>query len=74
MLCSIKFREEAQQILSLLYYASRPLLVNEVTKALAVDIDDLECYDPKRRFIGGADDLFRICPGLIRVSRRTDSV
>ena len=74
MLCSIESREEAQQILSLLCYASRPLSVDEVTEALAVDIDGLECYDPRSRFTGGADDLLRICPGLIEISLRTDGV
>ncbi|RMZ88772.1 hypothetical protein DV736_g3997, partial [Chaetothyriales sp. CBS 134916] len=60
MLCGIESQEEAQRILSLLCYASRPLSVDEVTEALAVDIDDLECYDPSSRFTGGADDLLRI--------------
>ncbi|RMZ90991.1 hypothetical protein DV736_g1777, partial [Chaetothyriales sp. CBS 134916] len=60
ILCGIESREEAQQILSLLCYASRPMSVDEVTEALAVDIDDLECYDPRSRFTGGADDLLRI--------------
>jgi len=70
MLCSIESQEEAQQLLSLLCYASRPLSVDEVTEALAVDIDDLECYDPRRRLIGGADDLLRLCPGLIEIDLR----
>ncbi|KAK5422330.1 hypothetical protein LTR06_000587 [Exophiala xenobiotica] len=52
----------------------QPLSVGEVTEALAVDIDDLECYDPMRRFTGGADDVLRICPGLIELSLRADGV
>jgi len=72
MLCNIESRDEAQQMLSLLCYASRPLSVDEVTEALAVDIDGLECYDPKSRFTGGADDLLRICPGLIEISLSSD--
>ncbi|KAK5213959.1 hypothetical protein LTR41_000151 [Exophiala xenobiotica] len=74
ILCSIESREEAQQLLSLLCFALRPLSVGEVTEALAVDIDDLECYDPGRRFIGGADDVLRICPGLIEISLRADGI
>ena len=74
MLCSIESREEAQQLLSLLCYASRPLAVDEIIEALAVNIDDLECYDPKSRFIGGADDVRRICPGLVEINLRTDGV
>ncbi|RMZ86570.1 hypothetical protein DV736_g6204, partial [Chaetothyriales sp. CBS 134916] len=72
ILCSIESREEAQQLLSLLCYASRPLSVEEVVEALAVDVDDLECYDPKSKFTGGAEDVLRICPGLIDISPRTD--
>ncbi|KAK5304383.1 hypothetical protein LTR99_004839 [Exophiala xenobiotica] len=74
ILCSIESREEAQQLLSLLCFAPQPLSVGEVTEALAVDIDDLECYDPMRRFTGGADDVLRICPGLIELSLRADGV
>ncbi|KIW97054.1 uncharacterized protein Z519_02446 [Cladophialophora bantiana CBS 173.52] len=74
ILCSIESREEAQQILSLLCFASRPLSVEEVVEALAVDIDDLQCYDPRSKFIGGAEDILRICPGLIEITLRTDSV
>ncbi|KAK5314358.1 hypothetical protein LTR93_010373 [Exophiala xenobiotica] len=74
ILCSIESREEAQQLLSLLCFAPRPLSVGEVTEALAVDIDDLECYDPGRRFIGGADDVLRICPGLIEINLRADDI
>ncbi|EXJ88027.1 hypothetical protein A1O1_04954 [Capronia coronata CBS 617.96] len=74
MLCSIENPEEAQQILSLLCYASRPLSVDEVNEALAVDIDDLECYDPERRFTGGPDDVLLICPGLVAINLRNDGV
>lgn len=74
MLCGIESQEEAQQILSLLYYASRPLSTAEVIEALAVDINELECYDPGCRLTAGADDLRRICPGLIEIdsSSHTD--
>ncbi|OQV11276.1 NACHT domain-containing protein, partial [Cladophialophora immunda] len=74
ILCSIESREEARQILSLLCYASRPLSVDEVAEALAVDTDDLGCYDPRSKFTGGVDDVLRICPGLIDTSLRTDGV
>ncbi|OAP62723.1 hypothetical protein AYL99_01950 [Fonsecaea erecta] len=74
ILCSIESREEAQQILSLLCFASRPLSVEEVVEALAVDIDDLECYDPRSKFSGGAEDVLRICPGLIDITPRGDGV
>jgi hypothetical protein len=71
MLCGIKFKKDAQRILSLLCYASRPLSIEEVIEALAVDIDDRESYDPRRRSTGGADHLIRICPGLIEISLDT---
>ncbi|OAG39695.1 hypothetical protein AYO21_06163 [Fonsecaea monophora] len=68
ILCGIKFKKDAQRILSLLCYASRPLSIDEVIEALAVDIDNRECYNPRRRSTGGADHLTRICPGLIEIS------
>jgi ankyrin repeat domain-containing protein 50 len=74
MLCSIELREEAQKILSLLCYASRPLSIDEVAEAFAVDIDDLESYIPESRFRGGPDDVLRICPGLVTVNLRNDGI
>ncbi|KAK5045846.1 hypothetical protein LTR84_008939 [Exophiala bonariae] len=74
LLCSIELREEAQRILSLLCYAIRPLSIEEILEALAVDIDDLECYDPRSKFSGGAEDVFRTCPGLVDIHLRTDGV
>ncbi|RMZ81060.1 hypothetical protein DV738_g2376, partial [Chaetothyriales sp. CBS 135597] len=68
MLCGIESSEKAQQLLLLLCYSMRPLSVEEAIEALAVDIDDLECYDPESRCVGGADDLLDICPGLIEIS------
>lgn len=59
-------KEEAQQILSLLCFASRPMSVDELIEASAVDIDGKECYDPEKRF-ENADDLLRVCPGLIEI-------
>ena len=38
-------KEEAQRILAVLCFSSRPLLVAEVIEALAVDIRDKESYD-----------------------------
>ena len=71
MLCGIKFKRDAQRILSLLCYALRPLSIEEVIEALAVDIDDLECYNPRRRSAGGANHLVRICPRLIEINLGT---
>lgn len=58
--------ERAQRILSLLCFSSRPLTVGEVIDAIAVDIHKAERYDCDRK-LEGADDLLRICPGLIEV-------
>lgn len=63
-------RDEAQQILSLLCFAVRPLTVDEVIEASAIDIDDLECYDADRKFTD-LDDLLRLCPGLIEIDAAT---
>lgn len=60
------WRNEAQQMLALLCFAARPLSVDEVIEARAVDID-LECYRVDKRY-ADVDDILRICPGLIEVS------
>lgn len=59
-------KEEAQRILALLCFSSRPLLVAEVIEALAVDICDKESYGFDRK-LANSDDLLRICPGLIEI-------
>lgn len=59
--------QRAQQILSLLCFSSRPLTVEEVIDAIAVDLHKAERYDRDRK-LEGADDLLRICPGLIEIS------
>jgi len=71
MLCNIgdESREEAQQLLSLLCYSHRPLSVDEVIDAIAVDVDILECYDHSSK-LTGAEDLLRVCPGLIEIGFR----
>ncbi|KAK5563056.1 hypothetical protein LTR43_011324, partial [Exophiala xenobiotica] len=74
MLCSIELRKEAQKILSLLCYASRPLSIDEIAEAFAVDIDELEYYDPESKFRGGPDDVLRICPGLVAINLRNDGI
>lgn len=72
ILCNIESPEEARQLLSLLCFASRPLSVDEIIEALAVDIDGLGRYDPASRFNDGADDLARICPGFIEIVLEDD--
>ncbi|KAF7512590.1 hypothetical protein GJ744_000851 [Endocarpon pusillum] len=59
--------ERAQRILTLLCFSSRPLTVSEVIDAIAVDIQVTERYDPDRK-LENADDLLRICPGLIDIT------
>jgi ankyrin repeat domain-containing protein 50 len=59
--------ERAQRILTLLCLSSRPLTVFEVIDAIAVDIQKVERYNPDRK-LENADDLLRICPGLIDIT------
>lgn len=71
MLCEIgkESREEAQRILTLLCFSSRPLSVAEVIDALDVDVYDLQRYDCDRK-LENSEDLLRICPGLIDIRAR----
>ena len=74
MLYSIKLRKEAQKILSLLYYASRLLSIDKITKAFVVNINEFEYYNPESRFRGGPDDVLRICPGLVAINLRNNGI
>lgn len=67
MLCSIgeESAEDARRILTFLCFSARPLYVAEMIDAVAVDVD-LECFDPELK-VENADDLLRICPGLIEI-------
>ena len=68
MLCDIgpESVEEAQRILTLLCFSSRPMSVMEIIEAIAVDIHDQQRYDCDRR-LESSEDLLRICPGLIDI-------
>lgn len=68
MLCEIDVdsRNEAQRMLALLCCSPRPLSVGEVIDALAVDIEENKGFDADRKF-EGADDLLRICPGMVEI-------
>ena len=68
MLCDIgpESVEEAQRILTLLCFSSRPMSVIEIIEAIAVDIHDQQRYDCDRR-LENSEDLLRICPGLIDI-------
>ncbi|KAK5102777.1 hypothetical protein LTS08_003577 [Lithohypha guttulata] len=77
MLCNIDAasQDDAQRILALLCCSTRPLSVNELIDALAIDLEGDKGFDADRRF-EGTDDLLCICPGMIEVhltTRQTDS-
>lgn len=69
--------EEAQRILTLLCFSSRPLTVQEVIDGIAVDLHEPACLNLRRR-LQDADDLCEICPGLIdvgnKIERRTPTL
>jgi hypothetical protein len=71
MLCCIgeESAEEARRILTFLCFSARPLSVAEVIDAIAVDVD-MDCFDPELK-VANADDLLRICPGLIEIYEAT---
>lgn len=63
--------EEAQRILTLLCFSSRPLTVSELIDGIAVDLNTPAHFDPRRR-LQDADDLLEICPGLINFDAKVD--
>lgn len=68
ILCGIEAQDEARQTLSLLCFAARPLSIEELIEALAVEIDEGTGYCPRSRLMDGSNDLMRICPGLIEIT------
>ena len=69
MLASIKpeLVDFARRVLKLLCFSARPIEVTEMIEALAVVVDgDTGGFDAGNK-LSGADDLLKICPGMIRV-------
>lgn len=69
MLASIKpeLVDFARRVLKLLCFSARPIEVTELIEALAVDVDgDTGGFDVGNK-LSGADDLLKICPGMIRI-------
>ena len=70
MLCNVDeiLVEDAQRILTLLCFAVRPLTVHELIDGIAVEIHGSRGLNRKRR-LQDADDIRRICPGLIEIGQ-----
>ena len=69
MLASIKpeLVDFARRVLKLLCFTARPIEVTELIEALAVVVDrDTGGFDAGNK-MSGADDLLKICPGMIRI-------
>lgn len=66
MLCNIPEEsvEAARRILTLLCFSSRPVTVPELIDGVAVNVEEPQGLDPRRR-VEDVDDLREICPGLI---------
>ena len=73
MLCNIDEGsiEEAQRILILLCFSSRPLTVPELIDGIAVDLKKPACLNLRRR-LQDTDDLCQICPRLIDTNAEID--
>ena len=73
MLCNIDISliEDARGILTLLYFAPRPLTIQELIDGIAVDIKNSAGLNRKRR-LEGVDDIHVICPGLIDTGLSTN--
>lgn len=69
MLASIKpeLVDFARRVLNLLCFSARPIEVTELIEALAVVVNgDTGGFDAGNK-LSGADDLLKICPGMIRI-------
>lgn len=69
MLASIKpeLIDFARQVLNLLCFSAGPIEVTELIEALAVVVNgDTSRFDVGNK-LSGADDLLKICPGIIRI-------
>ena len=58
--------EDARRILTVLCYAMRPLTTKELIEAVAVELGDEPRFNSDGR-LDSADDIRRVCPGLIDV-------
>ncbi|ROT36610.1 hypothetical protein SODALDRAFT_223537 [Sodiomyces alkalinus F11] len=58
----------ARQMLAVLCCASRPLKVDELTDAIAVQLDDPPTYNTKRK-LKNAEAIHRVCPGLVEIDK-----
>lgn len=64
--------EDARHLLTLLCVAKRPLMVEEVIEAIAVEFDDGGRLNRERR-LPDAEALLEICPGFIDISMYSPS-
>lgn len=62
---------DTRRILELVCFSPRPLLVEELADAYAVDLKNL-CLDPDRRMLD-AESIRELCPGLVQVMPVVDS-
>lgn len=70
ILCSIPqdYHREAQCVMQLLAFSYRPLTLDEVAEAIAVNCDD-ECFDPEDR-LPDQYDILEICSSLVTLAAR----
>jgi len=59
--------DDAKRILTWLCFSRRPVTLQEIVEGLTVDLGENPRLDPERR-LEDADDVIRICPGLISIS------
>lgn len=73
MLCSIDKRlvEDARRVLNILCYSARPPTIPELIDGIAIDLGEPAHYDHRRR-LNGAEDILKICPGLLNISHQED--
>ncbi|ERF74783.1 hypothetical protein EPUS_03167 [Endocarpon pusillum Z07020] len=74
ILCSINksWIEDARRILTLLCFSSRPLAVQELIDAVAIQLHEPAGLNLRRR-LHDADDFRLLCPGLIDVGAKVNN-
>ena len=74
ILCSIadEYVEDVRRVLTVLCFSTRPLTVNELIDAHAVDLSELQHLDRDGRSYE-QDDLVDICLGLIEIAAMEDT-
>jgi hypothetical protein len=65
-----QYQEDTLKVLQWLTYAARPMLLEEVAEALAVDLNGIPSLDPGQRY-PDPRDILALCSSLVTLSTST---